>query len=1736
MNRKRGMLVVVVMLVLLSNLTISEEEEATMVSGNTYVSIGGYWTEWGAGQAGDNDCDNDGEGDDREELIDYFGSPNVPSTLEGDGECYFSDVERFMYPPASSGMVKGCWFLVIEEDGSSDWDDGAWSISPIGEQYDLLHSQQPGELRSGFGYNRGGVFEGDAWFGDASCGSDNDAWDCVLDYDFKSSNALICSDDGFWHECNGNEEGKVSWANDNLYNCTLDDLNRPYWKFEGLDKDKDMYIVGKDCADDPASLEAIYPQENCPLLDLFRAEVEDCDPILHSKCAICINPGAPEVCGDEINNDCLVGDDYSSEPEALYDHLDGDTYDDCDKNQAACEQESIYVGEEEAPPEDCVEECVPEGDENYVEDCVECPTAETGKQWNIYGQSFSWIQTGDENEGYCCGYHGIDVDLGLIKTNSPSLGEDGFACLNKDQEHLIGLERSWDDLLAAQEGEEESVRCAGDWCWVSAVGQAKFEVVTIKRPGQKPFDIVSNNKYWFECSANTVNSQNTFLGFEVGVEEVLEDKETSNRFYCYEEGGHYSWAECADDKVSRKNVGVKGRYAGEGLFTLPLGKGEDSLDEVVKEIYGSSVSIVAKWYKPFYGSDFLLDFSGYNYLNFMVKFVADEEGTGIAAKDLTGLPAEVILKIYGPEDEVLFYEGNVLGYTINNPFYNEESWMHVKVPIADDLKGIKSIHIDSLNENHILGIRNIYLSKEGEDVKLCSGRDSRDENSWLQDIDQGNEDQTKIIGKDLCTALYGSNAWLGNDDEIDADAPSANCCGNNEKEYYGGSSAETVKEAESSEETEGEQTEEAEESSEETPTESNRYGCWNSQTVASGETIMDVEFSVAYNEKTYEIEQEPIQLKSVGPVEYNTTGNVVKKFPGCTYSGDLPLEEPFKIICTFEIKEPLAAGSSIWMEDKNHDNEKAEVIFYDLITGGEVGRFDEEPDEFGTNIRSIDAEDVQENWYHTIALVVKLKDGEYYQTTSTPSTAAMPAMKIVHSCNQDMCVYPLPGGPPYFITNSHPDLYELYFVTEDKETLITQSNQKFEELGNVKAKKVAQQVIYYNEGEDEDILPGFYGCQAASFFESNFPLNFNYENKPYCSVIDGLFCSYSVVHESEKERFTTINSWSNEPISWVGYETIEGIEEANISVFYELADLKLKEQTFNPSDRNYSASVLPARNFISNPSFEHKGAGKQVPHWELFKSNVLEENERDYVDGEKLTLPTGNLILKTERIAVPKESALHFSQAAECDNAKAILIDKDGNPTGDGSDLENIDTGQASYLILEFDGPCQIEKPMLQMVDELGPVEYSFKPQAELENFNGRAGAACCPQDYCWNGYACVEPMDKITALTEHIGEGRDYRCVEGEWKRSILKWDWNSDKWGFCEKDSQCFVLSSEFADDENSAETFYEGDYPICVNNSQYVFDHYCSQGGWSSRTKFVASKLVEAYEDEDYVIYCSPYRATLLDYANVENYLGGDLMQQESELQELGEAPQEPEMLATCFSGISDPQGKRLIKDKENACVNNVCVLRYKDGGKVKSAFATTLNRPIDSEKSFLLALNIPQNKVGELCKNTQPGKFTECDLSATELAGDLYYSEELGAVIYAKEGIDMNPSIIDTIVDWLKDLFGIESSLSAESKFITDAKNFRDVYILKNGGKSVRAVKEILPGTKQTLVAEYENFDTPVCDYVENIEVPPELQLELLEETAGMEKLSCTVNDTKQVVQMVAGLDFFWPQLTGRLRVG
>jgi hypothetical protein len=1601
--------------------------------------------------------------------------------------------------------------------------------------------------------------------------------------------AFLCGQDYYWYVCNEESEGQITWVYHSLFNCSkiggYPDPEEYNWVKIDKDWDYDGYTEGQGDCDNSKKIDPACPLPDLSTLiglplDELRTTVRStyCSDLRYSTCSICINPGAPEVCGDGINNDCGGPGQFEELTQ-----LEGATFDDCNKNQYACRQEASPLANTE-------------------------DNATGITQTNIYGETFSWINTQDG--GYCCGFNGID-DLG--RTEISSGGEGQFLCLNKNKD-LVGHDTEYTYA---------SPFCGDEWCWVSAstgvpVG-GQFKIFTIKKPGSKPYDIASNGEGWFDCNEDNDN-YNLSDPNPIGGLTYDDLLKKSHRYRCYDEGDHYSWAECADVWDNRNNKGIKGRYGGEGLFTLPL-KPEDPTAVTLEESRtGQNIDVRSEFYSDYYGKDYLFDFSGYDYINFMVRFV-DSAGVPVTQYDKNMfLPAGVMLEIKGPKPAgagaaLVYFNGNVLGYVVNSNLFNSENFMQVRVPLSTDYKGVSSILIKSSPDTNFIEVKNIYLSTDDfEKNQLCSGEQSTKDSSWLNNIDQGDTDKL-ITGEKLCRALYGKNAWLGKDDVIEDET--ASCCGNAPHEYYSGDSY--------------------------LDENGIKYACWNSQPVASGSTIMDVEFEVKYTELepsiSYPEEEFGVKLDSDGltfqlingnyschieeteetikeceaipstcKVQWKDYGNAgyYNSNPTCSNSqpcsassaGTLPYECDIQLGKCYTIQ--TAEKECLWSQNQLYqkvtkldeielefgkvwfvedtglhyklDNYNASSAINDIKVGIDtspfkfgnitlnkrdfISPFNAQP-YGGINITIVDSnpkvrvyllnprnnEEISDstdtgakitynnlptNDISILYLMAELIDKSASVTVESGDTDQ--TSNLSFSCSQEECLYPLPGEPPYTIKNLHPELYELYFVAgskADEQTFIGAEEKTFKTYGNVKVKKLAQPILFVSG--DDTTEPNFYGCQAASYLEGTNKLKAE-NNLPYCSVKAGQFCAYSTTYTSGKEPYTTINSWSADSITNVGYEDITVTDEQNLSAFYQTLELNLKNKTFLPETRNHSSIVLPARNFLSNAEFDVPSA-KEVSHWEILdKNNQPLKDEKAKVNENKVTIAKDET-LRSERIGVEQNLTLSFSQKSAC-QPKIYLVDKNGNKE-EVNNSNSFSTGGASYLIVEYLGPCVIEQPMLQLVDKAGPTTYNYNPK-----YIQRAAAACCPETMCWNGYACVEEMSTMSYLSEHVAEGRDYRCIDGQWTASPSKWDWNKELWGFCPEDDQCLVLASQKGGKKDKIYAdFYNGEFPQCINNTQYIMDNYCNNGSWTSRTKFVATKLLEVAETDDYILYCDNYKNALVELDEKEEYLGGIGISTQTEAPSLdmslgGITPPSPQAL--CFENVkSSAEGQRLVPDKENICVNNVCVLKYKSSGEWKAAFATTLNKPVDDPNSFLFSLDVPQSKISAACTATGTS-FAECPIE--DMEGNMWYSPELNSVIYAKESIPLTPGTFDKIINWFSGLFGEESELSDEHKFVDQAQNFRELYILKLGDKKVTAMQEIQNEGKQMLVAEYEGFTTPICDYLNHLKLPPEMGVELLEELSGMGTYNCSSDGTKQRVEAIEGLDFLWPQLTGKLRVG
>jgi hypothetical protein len=1588
-----------------------------------------------------------------------------------------------------------------------------------------------------------------------------------------SEKGIICGNDKIWQECNENTEGRIYWLTNvpnNVNNipvasfiCTKQSESSYVWVERKFDLDHDGYTEDIDCKDEVFLEDA----ENCPFLDIDEYQFlneKDLRQYVrrqcgnnpkYSSCSACINPGAPEICGDEINNDCNAEFKDELDNNGLLqvkkitnvEDTETGTLDSCRANQAACEQRTVVL----------------------VDNEVEADVAVQAN--NNLGEKFSWVEQAD-GQGFCCGYNGIS-DVGEIIPDGEIAGVKGdFVCATSNKE-LFGFESPENSQLPYGWDDE---RCEeSEWCLLEADRGAKFNVMTVKKPVIKNdeinfeiYDVVSNGESWFACNENTGNKLQ--LPSEGTDAESLQSLQFSaNRFACFNEGNHYSWVECSkqaseDIEVTHTNKGIKGRRPGEGFYTLPLG---DS-GRIVEEITGFTITINSRSYRNYYGdsqgdSDFLFDFTGYDKLNFMVKF--EEENV----EPITDV--EVI--ITGPGgSENIYFEKSVLGDVTNSPFL-ENGFMHVEIDIPE-LKAVKQVLIQSLNKEIV--VRNVYLSNSQTNY-LCTGQEAPGEWSWIEDIDQGDPNDL-ISGEDLCKSLYGEEAWLGDDDEVGLN--SGSCCGNIKKEYYAGESAPFGDVADP-----------------------DYYSCWNSLPLKSGDTVMDVEFEVGYKEDEFErisgfTDKEinylvEVEIENEIVDDCIFTCEDVIKLPSykvnCRPITDLECSAAFLekndnqgefgevcyihskscqkengvLSCNLDLAtrggnkfDIIDDSSKEGIKDFVESGERRNQIFTKLcpvvetITKQELSKKENEKISFGLddnivildffkqpnsfkeiNIKDIETSgDVEIVFYYVsqrdplthgltkillgqvpvdeTVYIIAILDKNSLKNNFRSTSKQIPPQPFSFACKPDAkgeCLFPLPGNPPYKITNEHPGLYELYFVTgntAEDETLITRTNQEFNEAGNIKARRVSEQVMFVRETkEDGSLDTNFYGCSAADYLTGNNKIQ-DENNLNQCSVKAGAYCAYL-----QKET-GTVNSWSKSSL-----EEFKGVNK----VAGEEQGLQVIEKEFKPEELTNPALVVPGRNILANAEF-NEFTGRTIPGWDILQKqgNVLTpepfqqsfiQQRQDELTGE-IRIPANN-ILRSDRIPVEQDQELQFSIVTDSCEANLIVADKDGRQDDNNvDDGDIINTEDGAYVQLEL-SRCTFLNVSIQYLDDLGPAAYSFNNPQTLP----RAGAACCPENYCWDGSRCAEPMTDYTSIAENVDEGRNYRCIAGEWTYQEVKKDWKNNLNGFCNANEQCLVRPSVNGGEARfNAGDFYDGNIPTCIENGQYIFDNLCEDGTWTSRTKALAEEMLARVGDGDHALFCTNFNDVFTNLNDNEKGLLQGVTPSTGDVG-IGEIQSN-----VCFPDIATSEGSELVTNEENTCINNACVLQFRG----KTALATTLNVKLNEPNSFADALG----RQNPTC--TGSDNFKDCQ------AG-LFHDEDLDAVWFSKDNLDPEAGVRDVIIEFFLELFSREGDLTSE-EFFSKVKNFKEIYSTKEGRLRVIALQEETSLTDKTLIAEYENFNTPVCEYVKEGRIDrPELGLELLESASGIKLVSCTEEDDIQRVEAVAGNDFLWPELTGKLRV-
>ncbi|HLD42759.1 MAG TPA: hypothetical protein VJB08_02095 [Candidatus Nanoarchaeia archaeon] len=374
----------------------------------------------------------------------------------------------------------------------------------------------------------------------------------------------------------------------------------------------------------------------------------------------------------------------------------------------------------------------------------------------------------------------------------------------------------------------------------------------------------------------------------------------------------------------------------------------------------------------------------------------------------------------------------------------------------------------------------------------------------------------------------------------------------------------------------------------------------------------------------------------------------------------------------------------------------------------------------------------------------------------------------------------------------------------------------------------------------------------------------------------------------------------------------------------------------------------------------------------------------------------------------------------------------------------------------------------------------------------------CCPANKCYNptgganaAPACVDPGETA------IQGGSQYICEAGTWQQTSAKLNWDNEA-GYCREPTQCLVNpnpSESAAATLAGLETLGIDDASNndihCIDSGQYIGDHYCESGKWTTRTKLLALTLRDSPDingEDKYTIYCDTYDKV----ANSYGY-------------SLPEAL--PQFDVNQIFAPSDPK-QRLA--------NNVCVLVLDDG---TAAFGTSLNQPFNepqqrgnAQVNIWDLVDAEQND----CNVRIPG-----DNSMQFCIGNqLWYNPYLQLMVYSKEGITLNtPNFAQQTTAFLSNpiraimnlinRFRDTNPTLAVNEFLSQTKNFDTLYLAKNGEREVKAFIEEGLGDnhdKDHFSALFSCFNEDICTSIES-EYPPSTNNDV----------RCSVQGTDSAVQ-------------------
>ena len=366
--------------------------------------------------------------------------------------------------------------------------------------------------------------------------------------------------------------------------------------------------------------------------------------------------------------------------------------------------------------------------------------------------------------------------------------------------------------------------------------------------------------------------------------------------------------------------------------------------------------------------------------------------------------------------------------------------------------------------------------------------------------------------------------------------------------------------------------------------------------------------------------------------------------------------------------------------------------------------------------------------------------------------------------------------------------------------------------------------------------------------------------------------------------------------------------------------------------------------------------------------------------------------------------------------------------------------------------------------------------------------AECCRADQCWTGLECYEQQNSDADDPPFPrGQNGTFRCIDGNWTLSMAKYTWDRASKGYCPYPNQCLVNPNSTNGNHGNTSSFSQNydDWAQndiqCINNTQFIGDHYCEDGNWTSRTKLVALTLLDWMGDRqifDYTLFCDDYKESI-NYYDYSTPFTGNL------------------------NDIFGRDGSNPSADSR--IINNICVLRVKPETftSERVIIGVALNKPVNAnlgatggtrQYNFLTLIQ----KRSDYCNGAiaESDGYNGCDSSA------VWYNNNTMSIIFSNSSIIIGNRLFlfewwDALMDYLlgreEEIEILEGFFSIFNySYVNNTQNYNLIYIDRKENKKINGLIEKVaenPGEPETdfvtyMAIEYKNFTSNICDSIAN----------------------------------------------------